>query len=331
MGGISAARRAAIAEGLESFSSVKSSPKPVRLIYTTQPSWPYPAPSSTGGGTASADSDLDIAVLDSSFNPPTKAHAALALSKPLLAGGKDEPRKKHYDAHLLLFSSRNADKGSGKAGDASPSQRLEMMELLAKYLEGHLREDARSENAGPEPNVAVALVEEPLMVSKSTLAHDLFRSQHSDSGSAPSSHPRPRLHWVVGFDTLERFFMVKYYPSPDHFVTVCRKFFEEERTTFVCARRNAESLPNKQPEADKSAEQLETELLEGDLVQPWVEKGMIGMLDLPAQEGMLSSTSVRKLLTSVSPGEERRQRLAQMVPDTLVDYLETERVYDPNS
>src|SRR4051794_37180912 len=67
-----------------------------------------------------------ILVLDSSFNPPTVAHRALALIPTGTAAS--EP-----DAMLLLLSVTNADKVP-KSGDALPEQRLEMMELVARGL-----------------------------------------------------------------------------------------------------------------------------------------------------------------------------------------------------
>lgn len=68
-------------------------------------------------------------MLDSSFNPPTRAHIAmLKAPMPSSFGARA------YDAKLLLLSVRNVDK-SLKDGDATYLQRLEMLELLAKELE----------------------------------------------------------------------------------------------------------------------------------------------------------------------------------------------------
>lgn len=64
-----------------------------------------------------------LLVLDSSFNPPTRAHAAL-ISETLHVSPQ-------FSGVLLLFSSRNADK---QLSGASIQQRVEMMQLLAKSL-----------------------------------------------------------------------------------------------------------------------------------------------------------------------------------------------------
>lgn len=106
---------------------------------------------------------LRISILDSSFNPPTRAHLALAQSKPpkrIFVPGterqsnvssttvkprrpsagsgdavvtqerKPEYNEDDYDARLLLLSVRNVDK-TLKPGDATFVQRVEMMSQLA--------------------------------------------------------------------------------------------------------------------------------------------------------------------------------------------------------
>lgn len=254
----------------------------VQLIYTSHPAWPR-----VGAG------PLDIAVLDSSFNPPSKAHLALLRSPPLLA-----PGKQRYDGHLLLFSTQNADKGAGKPGDASLEQRATMMTLLARDLEHHT------------PNIAVALVDKPLIFDKSTLTRALL---HSDV----------RLHWVVGFDTLYRVFQLKYYPSPAAFRAQCTQFFERERTTFVCARRDPASFPSLAGEAAR-----EDELLRSDSVRPWVQAGCIAMLDIDPAEAALSSTHIRGLLAdTTTTAAHKKHALAPLVPPSLVDYLVEAKVY----
>lgn len=130
MASSSAAARAstsAFGRHVESYLALSGKPKPLRLVYQTTPTWPFVKQNS---------GQVDVGVLDSSFNPPTKAHYALASSsKPQL---QDDGPKKHYDALLLLFSVKNADKGMGTSKDASASQRLGMMQCLAHDLERDL-------------------------------------------------------------------------------------------------------------------------------------------------------------------------------------------------
>jgi nicotinamide-nucleotide adenylyltransferase len=262
------------------------------LLYSTASSWP-PKPSSAARRTDTTH----IAVLDSSFNPPSHAHLALALAAP-------QPT-----AHLLLFSAKNADKGAGRVGDVRVERRLDLLVLLAHALEERLRAQ------GHEPHVAVALVKEPLMASKSTLLHD-YLSEHGfarpSSTASTSAEPSARLHWLVGTDTLVRFFEPKYYGGEAELQRVARGFFDEERTTFICARR---------PQSDSQADRDEEEqMLRRPLIAPRVESGDVSVVDVKEAQG-ISSTAVRDLLKGKAD-ETRGEELRKLVPDNIAEYLE---------
>lgn len=290
-----------ISAQIGSYLKLTANPKPLRLIYSSTPTWPFPESKSS-----SSSHQIDIGVLDSSFNPPHRAHHALATSsKPSFAdeGATAIKGKEQYDAILLLFSVRNADKGLGTNKDASPAQRIEMMQLMAQELE--------SSNS---MNVAVGIVEEPLMITKSTLIHNFIQQQQNT--------PSVRLHWLVGFDTLERFFQVKYYPSPDYFAKACQTFFEDERTTFVCARRQMNKNTN-------AAEQAEEELLNSKEVSPWKERGSVVMIDLPTSVQDVSSTAIRKAIQEQGSktDKEVEENLGQMTTPSVASYLVREKLY----
>ncbi|KAJ1034567.1 hypothetical protein NDA18_001423 [Ustilago nuda] len=300
----------------------------VRLVYSTTPSWPFSSTSSSRQTShRKEDKTIDIALLDSSFNPPSRAHLALLLSPPILAQNKPS-----YDAHLLLFSTQNADKGTGKPGDASPSQRIEMMTLMAKDVE-------RIQTAeGHSANVAVGLVDKPLIFAKSTLTWDLLKAQQQEGQDTAKA----RLHCLVGFDTLYRVFQLKYYPSLEEFQQQCSQFFEREGTTFVCARRHPSSYPQlasqQKAEEEKSvgevareqeeAREQEDRLLQLENVAPWVQKGSVGMFDLDPDQAKLSSTKIRTLLKDRGMHvDKKRKQLESLVPPSLVKYLLESRVY----
>ena len=116
------------------------------LVYTSHERWPLPP------AQAIPRTPLQISVLDSSFNPPTLAHLALAN-----AANPFSPTSS-YDAKLLLLSVRNADKVI-QDDDATLSQRVELMSLLATRIYDN--------NLG-SPNVAVGLVNEPTFTAKSS-------------------------------------------------------------------------------------------------------------------------------------------------------------------
>ena len=312
MMGSPARRSGSLLAQVEHYLSLSTHPKPLHLIYATHPTWPFRPVQQQGR------EQVDVGVLDSSFNPPQLAHSALARSaKPHFA---DEGSSKTiYDSLLLIFSIRNADKGTGTSKDASTGDRLEMMKAFARDLE----EQTAS-------NVAVAIVEEPLMIAKSTLVHEYIerqrRTQQDDAETAVL--PPVRLHWLVGLDTLERFFQVKYYPSPDFFHQACQHFFSRERTTFVCARRGLDSQPNRQGDGSL-AESNEETLLESDHVKPWHERGCIAMMDLDEEVRSVSSTAVRRTIAEHGQrnGSLLEHKLRQLTTAQVAAYLVQESVY----
>lgn len=190
-------------------SRLKAKSTQVEFIHQPHIRWPHPQPnphvhSSPGPGpitTTVSDSDLPVAILDSSFNPPTLAHRALAL---LPAASSPT------DARLLLLSISNADKVS-RPGDASLEQRVEMMVRLAH-----------------EVNAAVGLVDAPAFVHKA----EILRA------ALPAG---AQLTFVQGIDTLERFLAPRYYGdgSITAMHAALRRFFapDGDNSRIICTRR----------------------------------------------------------------------------------------------
>ena len=105
---------------------------------------------------------------------------------------------------LLLLGTLNADKA---ALPASFPHRKEMMLLLAKSL-------GNSES----PGAAVALIDQPTFAAKAS----------SDAALKGAT-------WVMGWDTLVRFFAERYYPDGS-MRNVLRTFFIENRSKVVLGK-----------------------------------------------------------------------------------------------
>lgn len=275
-------RSQALRDALEDVSQGES----WRIVYTTH----------EHGLRLTESSAAHIAVLDASFNPPTRAHAALAS----LPRAPSQP----FDAHLLIFSVRNADKGRGRAGDASPIERLEMMELLAHELETqHLQ-------------VVVALVDEPLVFAKSSLVHAHLHL------SVPY-----RLYWLLGSDTLTRVFHPRYYDSEAHLEACCERFFGEQGSRMICAERSAASVQGTTTTTTTTEASDAWQLVHAPgPAQTWFERGAIELRRIHADAAGLSSTAVRRFLHEASP-DTRRSRLCTMVPHSIADYLVSHTMY----
>ena len=142
-------------------------------------------------------------ILDSSFNPPTRAHLALSLcSLPT----------QRPSTVVLLLSIENADKLSKPA---SFDHRLEMMELLAKRIERFKQ----------EVGALVALSKRPKFVDKAKDVIEAFPKVQE-------------VDWLVGYDTLIRILDKKYYT--DSLENSLSAFWEKNR--LICAMRGDETV-----------------------------------------------------------------------------------------
>lgn len=289
---LSATRSHALQQALDHFHTSGSR---WSLVYKTRPDWPS-IPSSDTRGT--------VSILDSSFNPPTLAHAALAS---LPTSGT---RTSH--AHLLVFSVRNADKGRGRPGDATPLQRLEMMELLAYHLESQ------------SLNVAIALVDEPLVFAKATLFH-----QHIPS------HVPLHLYWIMGSDTLTRVFDPKYYGSEAHLAESCRRFFEQDTSHILCSERSDDSVQGTMtataPTTVAHSPDVHILLQRPGPAHDWYQRGSIELQSIDPILGQCSSTAARRSVLQAYQNDisrdEQSQILARIVPPLLVEYIVSHSLY----
>lgn len=167
-------------------------------------------------------------ILDSSFNPPSIAHAALAQSAFLddcnssSQPSQQQKEKKEYEfPHrlLLLFAVTNADK---IAAPASFEHRLAMMTCFARDLQDFFasltekgqeqgqeqkqqKEEQKQHKDDKQHPMAI-----DIGVTKYPFYTDKSRAIESEQGQKfYPTHPR-HIH-LLGYDTLTRIFTAKYY------------------------------------------------------------------------------------------------------------------------
>jgi len=150
----------------------------------------------------------NLLVLDSSFNPPTRAHLRMAKSA-VTAYAAAGPRV------LLLLSTNNADKA---AKPAVFEQRLAMMYGFAEDLQSELDadEDALGHDARAAVDIDIGLTTQPFFHDKSAaIASSAFYGGPGASQPA-APEPAPDQVFLVGYDTLVRVLNPKYYqPAGD--------------------------------------------------------------------------------------------------------------------
>ncbi|KIK66635.1 hypothetical protein GYMLUDRAFT_37790 [Collybiopsis luxurians FD-317 M1] len=371
-----------MSSSLPSSASISSSLKrlrtgtlypPVDLIWTSHPSWPF---SDSNSNANSGKQKLRISVLDSSFNPPTLAHFALAnAAAPVLFdsddsscedtdGNSNQSRSIDYDAKLLLLSVRNADKQL-KPTDATYVQRVEMIIEFAKDLQDarnadvgrSVRDDVdANRNVGDErtgddmdPGIAVAIIDEPTFVGKSRMLQDFFRKRFqvglpdpgksepsaSTTRTLPSSSTVPtiQLTFLLGYDTLERLFALRYYDNlEENMYQALQGFFGLPTLTsntnkvgdgsvVVCARRSPSSYPhsslpppntsttrsastNSDLDSSNEASQSLTKTISSFLESSSLPASSITMIDIGEDAWKISSSEVREGVKRNSTGKD---------------------------
>ncbi|KAF8134969.1 Nucleotidylyl transferase, partial [Boletus edulis] len=291
---------------------------PVELVYAAHEHWPF-----RPGHAVHTRPSLHISVLDASFNPPTLAHLALANSFPPLSHQRSlatSAPAESYDARMLLLSVRNADKVL-KPGDATFVQRLEMMRLLSHDM----RSIETSESSGvsfPQmsDNVAVAIIDEPTFVGKSTVLLHFLKKRLAavvESSSSPNStsinrdasylFPSPKLTFLLGFDTLIRLFSPRYYPSEQVMVQMLRTFLspDKEDCRVVCAYRNVS--------ADKTFQETQDTIME--VACEFMTSDRVVFIDIGAEEQNYSSSEVRAKVAA------RDGEWKQLVTDVIANFI----------
>ncbi|KAF8071861.1 hypothetical protein FPV67DRAFT_1747369 [Lyophyllum atratum] len=263
---------------------------PVELVYVPHTRWPVPKA------------------------PPTRRPLQVlpTAGSNYHCGGKKHAYDDNidYDAKLLLLSVRNADKAL-KPGDATYPQRLEMMNILARDI---VQKSGRSD---PEEasNVAIAIIDEPTFVGKSSCLQALFKGRFAETPEYGTHDTQ--LNFILGFDTLERLIQPRYYGSREQMMKSLQKFLspspEGDDSRVICARRGSPSSPEGMAESADLA-----------IVEDFITSGRIVMIDIGKDLRTYSSTEVRNTIRrlGIEASEWRK-----FVPPGIADYIVHERLY----
>ncbi|CAL3967417.1 unnamed protein product [Diplocarpon coronariae] len=155
-----------------------------------------------------------VYILDSSYNPPTLAHARIILSALRASTLSSSPPRV-----LLLLAIQNADKAAQPAAFAA---RLAMMQRFAGDVLGDVRSTFQSDGAAPPERDQVGID-----IGLTTLPYFADKYQYI----SPSEHyPLPETEQVhlIGYDTLVRCLDTKYYP-PQYTLGPLQPFLTKHR------------------------------------------------------------------------------------------------------
>lgn len=283
-----------------SLKSFASSPQKFQFLYTT----PQTNPKISAPPKA-------LYILDSSFNPPTRAHLRICTSALL----QDKPTLKPKRL-LLLLATQNADKAPKPAAF---EQRLAMMKIFADELvESVITPKKWYQKDGLKEGdvvVDVGVTKEARFVDKASVIEKYWDYTYVDTEGV--RRPVEQVH-LTGFDTLVRLLDTKYY-APDHTLQPLEGLFEKHR---VRVTRRTDDAWGGRVEQDQYMKKLgrgEREAEGGK--REWSEK--IEMVEGRKEgEEIVSSTKVRE---AAKVGDE--EALKQLVTDGVAKWIRDEKLY----
>ncbi|KAI1616727.1 hypothetical protein EDD37DRAFT_66078 [Exophiala viscosa] len=229
-------------------------------------------------------------VLDSSFNPPSKAHLSLAKSALKSSDSTTDTRA------LFLLATVNADK---KPKPADFEDRLIMMTLMAEELRAAFSAPGPADGA---PAVDIGITKQPYFIDKAVSI--------DESSVYTSSSPNPETHFsqihLTGFDTLIRIFTAKYYPDHDPPLSALEPFLTRHgvrATVRVDKNTTSENLKDTTTESGSDLSSVEGQkaylkgIADGDkeaegAKREWAERVELVVDDSGETEGV-SSTKIR--------------------------------------
>lgn len=262
------------------------------------------ADSSAGRQGPAGGSVRSISVLDSSFNPPTAAHAALARASLRRA------RPGGPATLLLLLATANADK---PLGPASLAHRLAMISRFALQLRRGLLGDPRAPTS--------------IDIGLTTAA------RYADKRVAIAAcMADPEQAYVVGYDTFERVVAPRYYAGHDPPLSALAGFFGSGARLQVVLRPMAEGEGGEESVRQRRAVQslASGALSEHGFLAEWAAQ--VEILELEGEYGGSAASGAD--LASFSSTRARRaardgkaEELARLVCPAVADWIREHGLY----
>lgn len=303
------ALRSQFAQALKDFASSSSSFRILRTIPGSHP------PSSSPVRT--------LFVLDSSFNPPSKAHSSLVKSA-LSSTPRLTPESPGLDSShapqrvLFLLATVNADK---KPKPADFEDRLVMMTLMAEDLRDLFSRQKTSSQSPLAPVIDIGITKEPYFIDKAT---SIAQSNLYTSSSPNPEDEVEQVH-ITGFDTLTRIFTSRYYPKHNPPLSALEPFMSRHR---IHATIRVESSPASDNDLESEFGTVEKQkayldgLARGSLEDEGLKREWVGQVQLAVDESGesegVSSTSARECVKN-GENEKLERYVGEGVKEWILD------------
>ena len=245
-----------------SLKAFASSPQAIKILHTL----PHASPKYS-----STKPPKELYVLDSSFNPPTRAHFRLCTSALLNDRSQSGPKRL-----LLLLATQNADKAPKPAAF---EHRLAMMSIFAEEMANEMAADGNAESV----LVDVGVTKKARFVDKARAIEECEAYAISGGETVEQVH-------LTGFDTLIRLLDTKYYP-PDYTLAPLEGLFEKHRVRVT--RRTGDAWGESEEQDEYMTKLRSGEMEDQGGRKEWAER--IELVEGRKEgEEIISSTKVRE-------------------------------------
>ncbi|KIV88764.1 hypothetical protein PV10_08409 [Exophiala mesophila] len=325
--------RTRFSQALKEFAD---SPASFQILHTIPPSHPP----------SSAIPINTLYVLDSSFNPPSKAHLSLvkATLKQSQLNTKHDPISHVKSSHgdgvatdggpprvLFLLATVNADK---KPKPADFEDRLVMMTLMAEELRSLQQALAKSStdvsSESRAPIVDIGITKQPYFIDKAKSIEEshAYSSTSTSTTAGAEDTPITQVH-ITGFDTLTRIFAPKYYPEYTPPLSALEPFLSRHR---IHATIRVESTSTNDNDVQDEFGTIDSQrayldgLARGDLEEQGLKREWAGQVDLVVDEsGDAQGVSSTKARACVKEG--RTDDLSHYVGDGVRTWIVERGLY----
>lgn len=187
-----------------------------------------------------------------------------------------------------------------------------MMKIMAKRMQ--------DEASGEITNIAVGSLAAATFAEKAPIIQDYL--QASPVHRAGQQYT---LVFFIGFDTVTRLFMPKYYDdSEDNMHNVLEKFFVKDNCQVICAKRPVENVAQKDV-----ADQQEESFFARPEVSKYVDMGKLQLVDVDGTAG-ISSTKIRNALKQLASSNagDAEEKLRTLVLGDILTYCKNKGLYN---
>ena len=245
-------------------------------------------------------------ILDSSYNPPSRAHLALAATA-IATAKETRPHRL-----LFLFSTHNADKAPSPA---SFTQRIAMMIMCAEDLQADPRHSSKV-------HIDIGLTTAPYYTDKS------LAIENEDPTTYPS---RPTHVHLLGYDTLTRFLAPKYYKEYDPPLSAVAPFFETGHKLLVLLRPDSSSDNAVTGDTEEEQRKYISDLAHGSLAKEGLKPQWASQISILKGERVSEAAGISSTVIRKAAKQHDWNSVSQMCTPGVAEWIKDQGLYESDA